>query len=350
MTLVDDNDIKKLRRVLGIVDYFLGSLLIHGGIFIEGLALSGFVQFLTPEDRIHPLNCTDAHVHIFRNKRGFQSPNIIQLGERTVIIIGPISQEFTLCLFAQAFGIHQEQHPVHTGMLQQTINGGNGRKSLACASCHLDQCLGLVGCEGLLQIADSSNLTLTESSSIKIRELLHSVPNGVWLFHQPLQFLGLMECKDAPRTIFDIVIIRETGQLTSGFVGKANSIYSLHPLEGTIYIAVGLTFHGSDILTGIVFFGLNDADRGAIYEQRIIYWACASGEFTYCNTQPRKEIELLHVLDNPTGLLQFFINHFSGLLLRCHTASPSDRYTSKHIIGKDSENSNKIYVPIGFTV
>ena len=96
-------------------------------------------------------------------------------------------------------------------MLQQTIYGGDGCKGLARTSCHLDQSLGLVSCKGLLQIADSGNLALTESGGIKIRELLHTVTNGVRLLHQPMQFLRLMECKDAPGTVFDIVIVSKSG-------------------------------------------------------------------------------------------------------------------------------------------
>ena len=322
VALVDDNYIKEFGRVFSVINNFLGGLLVDRGIFKERFAFGGLIQLLTPENGVHALDGTDTHLHIGRNKGRFQSTNTIQFGERTVIVIGSICQEFTLCLFTQALGIYQEQYSIYTGVLQQTINGSNCGKGFTRTGSHLDQRLRLIGSKRFLQIADGGDLALAETGSIKIRELLHAVADRIRLFHQPLQFLRLMEREDCARTVLNIVIVSKTSQFSSSLINKTNLVDTLDPFESTVYIAVRLTFYCGNIFTGIILFGLDNANRSAINKQSIVNRTGAGGEFTHRNAQSRKEIELLHILDDPSGLLQLLVYSFSGFLLRCHTAFP----------------------------
>ena len=70
VALVDDNYIKEFGRILGVINNFLGGLLVDGGIFKEGFTLGRLVQFLAPENRVHALDGADAHLHVGRNKGG----------------------------------------------------------------------------------------------------------------------------------------------------------------------------------------------------------------------------------------------------------------------------------------
>ena len=78
VALVNDNHVKKFRRILGIVHHFLGSHFINRWRLIEGVLFCGFIQLFSTENRVHPLDGADTHLHIGRDKRGFQPPDTVQ--------------------------------------------------------------------------------------------------------------------------------------------------------------------------------------------------------------------------------------------------------------------------------
>ena len=111
-----------------------------------------------------------------------------------------------------------------------------------------------------------------------------------------------MEGKDGTGTILNIVVVCKSGQFPGSFVGKANLIFYRHPFQGTVGIAAGLILHNRDIFTGSILFCFHNTDRDSLNEQRIVHGAGAGRKFPHRYTQPGKQIELLPVLHNPSGL------------------------------------------------
>ena len=182
VTLVDDDTVEKFRRIFLVVDHLFGGLAVRCGQFVKRSLLRRLVQLLPFQDGIHPLDGTDAHLHIVWQVRVLQPPHTVELGERSVVVIRPIGQKFPLRLLSQALGIHQEQHPVDLGIFQQTINCGDGGKRLACAGGHLNKRSGTVLTEGLLQIMDGRDLAIPEPGGVQGWKTLHIVADGVILF------------------------------------------------------------------------------------------------------------------------------------------------------------------------
>ena len=179
VTLIDNDTVKKFRWVLFVVDYLFSQLTVCRSQLVKRCLLRRLIQFLPFQDGVHSLDSTNTHLHILGNIRTFQPAYPVNLGERPVVIIGPVSKKLPLCLFAQAFGIHQEQHTVDLGVFQQAVYRRNGCKGLARAGGHLNQRSGSVLCKRLLQTLDSSNLTTTEARRIKRWKMLHAIANCI---------------------------------------------------------------------------------------------------------------------------------------------------------------------------
>ena len=105
-----------------------------------------------------------------------------------------------------------------------------------------------------------------------------------------------MKAEDAAGTIFQIVIIGETSQLSGGLIGKPNTVSCLNPLEGASGISAGLPFHGCNVLALFICFGLHNANRDAIHKKGIIHRPSAGREFPYRYTGTCHRIELPHIL------------------------------------------------------
>ena len=149
---------------------------------MEGGFLRALVQLFAPQNRVHPLDGADAHLHILGDVGTFQPPHPIDFRKRTVIVVGAVGQEFPFRLFAQSLGVHQKENPVDLGVFQQAIYRRDGRKGLARAGGHLDQCSGAIAGERALQIFDGRNLTASKAGGIEGRKPLHIVANGVRRF------------------------------------------------------------------------------------------------------------------------------------------------------------------------
>ena len=65
--------------------------------------------------------------------------DVVELGERAVVVGGNVGDELLLGLFAEIPGVDQEQDPLCVRVLEQAIDRGDGGVGLAGAGRHLDE-------------------------------------------------------------------------------------------------------------------------------------------------------------------------------------------------------------------
>ena len=94
-----------------------------------------------------------------------------------------------------------------------------------------------------------------------------------------------MEGKHAPGTVFDISIIRKTGELSGGLIGKADFILGGYIFEGAVGIASGLPLDHSDVLAQLVLLRFNHTNGLPIDKKRIVNRPGAGGVFPDRNSE-----------------------------------------------------------------
>ena len=107
MTLVYDHAVEEFRQIFFVVDDFLRRLAIDGSVFGKGCLFRRFIQFLTAQDGVHPLNGADADLYVCGHIGESQPPHAVNLEEGAGIVVGFISEKFPLRLLAERFGYPQ---------------------------------------------------------------------------------------------------------------------------------------------------------------------------------------------------------------------------------------------------
>ena len=248
----------------------------------------------------------------------FQPSHPVELREGTVIVVRTVGQEFSLRLLPQGFGIHKEKDALHPSVFQQPVGCGDGCEGFARPGGHLYQRFWSAFRKGLIKILDCCDLTLAEACGIKRREMLQIVANRIRLGKERLQGLRAMEREDPARAVFFICVIREAGQLAGGLVGKADAVIGFNIFEGAVGVATGLLFNGGNILSQVVLFGFNHADRLSFHKKGIVHRPCAGGILPHGNTEGCHGIHFSQILNDPAGLLQPGVDLFSSLFFRGH--------------------------------
>lgn len=123
-------------------------------------------------------------------------------------------------------------------------------------------------------------------------------------------------------TLLYIVIIRKPNQLVCGFISKANFVIILYPFEDAVGITPRLHLNIGDRFAFFLTLGFGNTHRLAVNEKGIVHLTCACGEFTDSNAQCGRKIQLFHILNDPAGLTQFFINHKPCFFFGCHITCP----------------------------
>ena len=141
-----------------------------------------------------------------------------------------------------------------------------------------------------------------------------------------------MEGKHAPGTVFDISIIRKTGELPGGFIGKANLILGGYVFEGAVGIASGLALDDRDVLAQLVLLRFNHAYGLPINKKSIVNWPGTGGIFPNSNTERSHGIHFFQVLNDPSGLRKTGINQLSGSFFRGHVGRlPAQQKNKSHL-------------------
>jgi hypothetical protein len=91
--------------------------------------------------------------------------HVVQLRELPPVVGRRVLLELLQGLPAQVRPVHQEQHPLRTGVLDEPVGGANRRERLAASGSHLDERAWPVLREGVLQPIDSLDLAFPQSAS-----------------------------------------------------------------------------------------------------------------------------------------------------------------------------------------
>ena len=137
MAFVDDDEVKKLKWNLAVIDDRHRLFGLHHLRRVD--LLHGFIQLLVLQQRVHTLDGADADLAVLGNEGGFQPLHVVQLRKFTVVVTRHVGHKFLLGLFTEIPGVHQEQDPFGVSVLQQTIDRCDGGVCLAGPGRHLDE-------------------------------------------------------------------------------------------------------------------------------------------------------------------------------------------------------------------
>ncbi len=318
MAFVDDDEAEGFHRHGGVVAHqlLLRRRLLH---LVERQVLGGFVDRLAAEDGIHALDGADAHLRVRVDAGAAETLHVVQLGELAAVIRRRVGHEFLMRLFAEVARIHQKQDAPGAAKLEQAIHGGDGGEGFARASGHVHQGAGLVLRQRLLQPGDGADLAIAQVAFGQDGHALgQAAAQGVGLTQPCGERFWLEKMENFPRTWRGVGVVGEADDLAGSLNQKTQRGVVLAPFEGCGGIALGLLFGDSDIFTRAVFLGLDDAHGITVDEQHVIRRAGIGRVFAHGDTHRCAEVDLLHVLDHPTGLLQLLVDLLTCLSFWSH--------------------------------
>ena len=110
MAFVNDDEVKELRRNLLVIDdrNRLSGLRQLRRIYL----FRGFVHLLALEKRIHALDGANADLTVPGDEGRFETLDVVEFGEFSVVVIGYVRHEFLLGLFTQMLGVYQKENPL----------------------------------------------------------------------------------------------------------------------------------------------------------------------------------------------------------------------------------------------
>ena len=115
-------------------------------------------------------------------------------------------------------------------------------------------------------------------------------------------------------------VVGEADDLARGLEQEAQGRVVLAPFEMGRGVALGLSFRRGQVFARAVLLGFDYACRMAVNEQHVVGRTAVGGIFPHGHTDACRQIELLHVLDDPAGLLQLLVNLLACLGFRRHAA------------------------------
>ena len=131
-----------------------------------------------------------------------------------------------------------------------------------------------------------------------------------------------MEREHRSGAVFYIVIIRKPNQFICGFISKADFVIILYPLEGAVSITPGLHLNIGDRFAFFLTLSFCNTHGFSVNEKCIVYLTRTCGKFTNSNSRCSRKIQSFHILNDPAGLTQFFINHKPCFFFGCHITCP----------------------------
>ena len=161
VAFIDDDEVEVLDGDFFVIDdgeWFLAGGFPFTGVFVFG----GFVELLVLEDRIHPLDGGDADLGIFRDVGGVEALDGVEFGELSVVVGWLIGEKLLLGLLAEVAGIDEEEDALDAGVLEQSIDEGDGGEGFASPRCHLDERAGLGLFHGPVELGDGIDLAIPE--------------------------------------------------------------------------------------------------------------------------------------------------------------------------------------------
>ena len=319
VAFVHDDDVEVLRRQVAAVDHLLGTLLrklaVHlpqGAFFQLGVEL-GFAA----QHGVEALDGGDADLAHGVEDVGAHVLDVVQLAELASIVGGDVLAELVVRLPAQIGAIHQEEHPLGPGVLDQAIGEGDGSEGLAAAGGHLDQRPRAVLGKGLLQLGDGLDLSSPQAVGDQGRKLLQASAQLLRALYPGAQRLWLVEGEQAAAAGIGIETVGEEGLHAGAFVEEGEGrVVVQGELAQAEAVPGRLRLDAAE--SGALRLGLDGADGLAIHEQQVVGEAGLQGKLAHGNAGGRAQVHLVAALYPPAGGFQQVINALSGLLFGLH--------------------------------
>ena len=125
-----------------------------------------------------------------------------------------------------------------------------------------------------------------------------------------------MEAEDLSGSRLRIAAVREPGNDARAFVEERERLLVVDPFQLRMAVASGLILNGCDILTDILFLGLDDTDGDFIDEEDIVRRTDISLILANRYAWTGIEVDRFFVLHNPAGFRKQPVNAVAGGLFR----------------------------------
>ncbi|WP_330654678.1 hypothetical protein [Chordicoccus furentiruminis] len=92
-------------------------------------------------------------------------------------------------------------------------------------------------------------------------------------------------------------------QGTGGLIGKPDLISVIQIFKCAICVPKGLTFNHSDILGFSIFLCFDNSHGFSSHKKGIVYRPGTRRKFADCDSKSCREIDFVHILNDPSGII-----------------------------------------------
>ena len=318
VALVGDDEVKVLDGQVGVVAHQLGRLPVQLLLPApqRALLLLGVELGLAAQHGVEALDGGDAHLADRVQDVGPQPLDVVELTEPAAIVGGDVLLELGEGLAAQVVAVHQEEHPLRPGELDEAVDKGHGGEGLAAARGHLDEGPGTVLGEGVLQVLDGLHLRVPQPLCHQRRHLPAAAPSGSPAPCPFGQGLGLVEGEHAAAAWLGVALVPEKGLNARALVGKGQGQLDVGDV-GRQADQIGARLLGHAAQGRTLGLGLDYAHGLAVDKEKIVGKAGGQGELAHGHARPGTQVESAAVLDTPPSRFEQLVNLFSGQFFRC---------------------------------
>ena len=317
VTFIDDDEVEELGWNLFVVGNGERFLALHRGGLGGVLLVLALGHFPALEDGIHPLDGRDADFGVFRDVGGGEALDGVEFGERAIVVVRDVSDEFLFGLLAEVAGIDEEEDALHSGVLEQAVNGGDGSEGFSGAGGHLDERARLGLGKRCVELGDGVDLAVAQPGGVERRHIVAQAAAEGWAGSQSFsESFRPVEAEDFAGARLRVALVGEAGEDAGGLVEEREWLALIYPLELGGGVFTGLVLKGGDVLAEDFFLGLDDSNRFAGDEENIV------GGTGVCRILANRlpltvaEIDGAFLLDSPSRGLQLGVDRVTCDLLR----------------------------------
>jgi hypothetical protein len=284
---------------------------------------------LATQHREHSLDRGDHDVGGAEHPGTGELVGVVDLGEAATVARGAVVLELRQCLLGEVVAVDEEQDPAEATELEQSVRRGHRRERLARTGGHLHEGTVevLVG-EALLDAVDRSDLGRTQSRLVQRRQVAdlgpprRVCPGRHRRSRTSLResgWLGEVEHPSCPRV--RVVAVREVRLRPAGFEDERETTVDRdRPKLGLGWQAGGV-HRGLPLDSrqrGALRLGLDDADDLRVDVEQVVSTAMAGLHHSLPAGDPiaGEEVEVLLVLDRPSGVAELAVDQHACALLR----------------------------------
>ena len=321
VALVGDDEVERLNGDGGVVGDILGPR-VGGGEFGSGVLVQILGQFLATQERVKPLDGADRDAGNVVQLAGGEVLDVVKFGELPASVGRNEVVELLLGLPPEVGAVHEEEHTLGFGVLDEPVSLRASGERLAGAGGHLDERTRAVLRERLFELGYGLHLTGAHPG-IRQRvcegHLRQSGAEGV-RFSQPSgEGFRPVEGEDAPGARVGVALVAEEGFHAGGLVEKRQRAGDLSAKRAGQIFSVVTRLLGDTRESNACFLRLDYTCRFPVHEKQVIGNTADKRHFAYSDSATGTQIQLFVILHNPPAMHQKGINLLAGECFRQHT-------------------------------